>query len=496
MKKYLIIIVCLLLTTLSIAQTKDDVITSDMWITTTEVYENLTISSDATVYIESTGYLKVNGELTNNGNEKNLIIEPGGQLMVHNPVMATFKQRINAFNQGDNSGWYTLCPPMIDQHIIKSDLCNDQTVGNDYDIYYYNESNAYWIEYEAGEDVDGLYEENNIPNTTGRGFLYANVTGGDFAYKGHLYSADVEVHPTRLNEDELAGFNLLGNPFSHDIYKGKDGNAICGFSSQYMATGYYTMTGDGIWKAHSYTEPIKPGQGFLVKLNSEINELRIYNKDDKPITETKNDNNKLKLVVSGDYGEDVVFVYFSDGIGLDKINHKSEMAPYLCVKYDNKKYAIAHVNNDCRALNMIFRNNQAGFFTLKVEDGLSDFSYLHVIDNITGEDIDLLMEPSYKFAANGNEYESRFKLVFAPNSNDGVDNATFAYISNNDIIITGVKDKATLQVYDITGRVISSDIISGTEGSVCRVAKPNVVGVYVLRLIESNNVNTQKIVIE
>ena len=109
---------------------------------------------------------------------------------------------------------------------INSDLCNNLTVGEHYDIYYYNESYAYWIEYDNGDDIDGLYDENNIANTTGRGFLYANVTGGDFAYKGHLYSADVEVHPTRLNEDELAGFNLLGNPFSHDIYKGKDGNAI------------------------------------------------------------------------------------------------------------------------------------------------------------------------------------------------------------------------------------------------------------------------------
>ena len=82
--------------------------------------------------------------------------------------------------------------------------------------------------------------------------------------------------------------------------------------------------------------------------------------------------------------------------------------------------------------------------------------------------------------------------------NNGVssDNSSFAYLSNDDIIVTGVHGMATLQIFDVMGRMVSLDVITGTDGSVCRVRKPYSTGVYILRLIENNNASTQKIVVE
>ena len=74
----------------------------------------------------------------------------------------------------------------------------------------------------------------------------------------------------------------------------------------------------------------------------------------------------------------------------------------------------------------------------------------------------------------------------ANDDNDG-DNA-FAFFSNGNIIVNG---EGMLQVVDMMGRVVlSGDAINrvSTNGMTA--------GVYVLRLINGDNVKTQKIVIE
>ena len=74
----------------------------------------------------------------------------------------------------------------------------------------------------------------------------------------------------------------------------------------------------------------------------------------------------------------------------------------------------------------------------------------------------------------------------ANDDNDG-DNA-FAFFSNGNIIVNG---EGMLQVVDMMGRVVlSGDAIHrvSTNGMTA--------GVYVLRLINGDNVKTQKIVIE
>ena len=103
-----------------------------------------------------------------------------------------------------------------------------------------------------------------------------------------------------------------------------------------------------------------------------------------------------------------------------------------------------------------------------------------------------LNEPtSYTFTAKTTDYESRFKLVFSTSADTNGDNETFAFVNNGNIIITADMDDATLLIVDVMGRVM-----------VCRDAMNRVStggmapGVYVLRLINGDEVRTQKIVID
>ena len=126
-----------------------------------------------------------------------------------------------------------------------------------------------------------------------------------------------------------------------------------------------------------------------------------------------------------------------------------------------------------------------------------DFSYLHLIDNMTGADVDLipllrgqggLTQPAtYTFTAKTTDYASRFKLVFSICGDADGDNEAFAFVNNGNIIING---EGTLQVVDVMGRVIVCTDVArnvSTQGMTP--------GVYVLRLIDGNVVRTQKIVI-
>ena len=106
----------------------------------------------------------------------------------------------------------------------------------------------------------------------------------------------------------------------------------------------------------------------------------------------------------------------------------------------------------------------------------------------------MLQTPIYTFNATVNDYGSRFKLVFvcgdANGDNDG-DNATFAFYSNGNWIIAN-EGQATLQVIDLTGRILSSETINGNVSKSLDVPA----GVYVLRLVNGEKVRVQNIVVE
>ena len=92
------------------------------------------------------------------------------------------------------------------------------------------------------------------------------------------------------------------------------------------------------------------------------------------------------------------------------------------------------------------------------------------------------------FTAKTTDYASRFRLVFSICGDANGDNGAFAFIGNGNIIVNG---EGTLQVIDMTGRVVhSGDARHGV--STTGLAS----GVYVLRLVNGNDVRTQKIVID
>jgi hypothetical protein len=139
-----------------------------------------------------------------------------------------------------------------------------------------------------------------------------------------------------------------------------------------------------------------------------------------------------------------------------------------------------------------FKASENGTYTLAVETENMKMDYLHLIDNMTGADVDLLATPSYTFESKTSDYASRFKLVFSANEPDGpsTGSGSFAYYNGSEWQISNMGE-ATLQVIDVTGRIVKNETISGNAS----ISLNEVPGVYVMRLVNGENVKTQKIVV-
>ena len=127
-------------------------------------------------------------------------------------------------------------------------------------------------------------------------------------------------------------------------------------------------------------------------------------------------------------------------------------------------------------------------YTITVNTANVEAEYIHLIDNMTGMDVDLLATPSYSFHAKTSDYASRFKLVFGVKDTEPAEATdTFTFISNGEIIVSN-EGRATLQLIDVMGRIVSSEEINGE----CRISTNGLTaGLYILNL----DGRTQKIVV-
>ena len=168
---------------------------------------------------------------------------------------------------------------------------------------------------------------------------------------------------------------------------------------------------------------------------------------------------------------------------------------HVYVMNDGKDYAAATVTELQNDMPVYFQAAQDGQYTITVNAEKVEMEYMHLIDNMTGVDIDLLATPTYTFNAKTTDYASRFRLVFNANNNTSEDStstssATFAFFDGSEWIISNT-GRATLQVVDVTGRVLRSETVEGDA----TLSLNEVPGVYVMRLMKGESVKTQKIVV-
>ena len=419
--------------------------------------------------------------LSPNGNDFFCPMEPSG-LTLYKKVAPPeyYPLTIDGYHGSDyNDKWAFIASPVTDEGGIIPAAVGNIFSTTEYDLYRLNPSNARWENYKNGSHTLDFRLVN------GQGYLYATKDTKTLSFTG-TFNTD--------NSKDVAlqqGWNLIGNPF---------------ITPAYVNRPYYKMNqeGTGVEIVADYAGNRIPVCTGVVVSATGTNESVTFSKT-APEAATGNNGN-LNIVLSqvdpslrgGTTKQprtlDNAIVSFDEGSELGKF-YFGEQDANIYIPQDGKEYAIVSVGGSdamhcvSTEIPLNFKAKKNGEYTLSVETAnsqLSTANYLHLIDNLTGADIDLLTTPSYTFTAKTTDYASRFKLVFA-NQNDD-ENEDFAFISNGEIIING---EGTLQAIDMLGRVI-----------VCRDAMHCVStagmapGVYVLRLINGEDVKTQKIIIK
>ena len=294
-------------------------------------------------------------------------------------------------------GYYLIASPVstapADAGMITDDLGDGATPENaTYDLYYYNHNATDGLEWRN-------YRKETFGLTPGTGYLYANKENVTLTFAGDPYEGE-GVFPI------VAGWTLVGNPF--------------GVAAE-ISSDYYAMN-----QAGSELTPVTASTNV-----SAMQGVFVYSAQAGTVmfaeAGTESNNNEDNIVVNiGHQGTaiDRAIVRFGQGDQLPKFQLNPNNTK-VYIPQGNKDYAIVRSAAEAE-MPVSFRASENGTYTLAVEAENVEMNYLHLIDNLTGMDVDLLQTPSYTFEAKTSDYASRFRLVFKANGTNENNAETFA----------------------------------------------------------------------
>ena len=393
----------------------------------------------------------------------------------------------------DNGGYHLITSPIADP--IRPNAENGFITTGTFDLYRFNQ--AANLEWENWKQTGDHYHFNL---ESGRGYLYANQAGTTLTFSGTPYAGNGEVtlnYSTDNPNENMRGWNLIGNPF----------NTAATLSNK----PFYRMNTLGTEIIAAENNTVEAMEGIFVIAETDGETVTFTAPQRSP---QRGDDGEASIVLNLSQNDGAVIdraiVRFGEGQTLPKFQiHKNSTKIYI--PKDGKDYAVVSVGRDAMhclpaEIPIHFKATENGVYTLTVSESLnSKFLILNLIDNLTGADVDLLasndgdathcVSTAYTFTAKTTDYANRFKLVFSTIENDNEsDNDNFAFISNGEIVITGIEDAcdASIQVIDRLGHVlVCRDAPRASNISTAGMTP----GVYVLRLINGNEIKTQKIVV-
>ncbi|MCR5645372.1 MAG: T9SS type A sorting domain-containing protein, partial [Bacteroidales bacterium] len=391
-----------------------------------------------------------------------ITIEDGGQFIAENEVKVTMQKNISAWTTDPVGGWYFIAPPVNTEDLDYGDTgLITEGEGKDYDLYRLNTTT--WENYKA----EGGHHHFDLDR--GRGYLYASENGTEITFNGN--AMPYSETPIPLAD----GFNLIGNPYTFNTFVNRP---------------YYKLNNarTNIELVNDNTV-IAPCEGVLIDV--EGTDQVTFTQTDQ-LSQASNNGN-LDIVVEQQTSHrgistivDKAVVSFNEGSRLGKF-YFMEQDAHIYLPQDGKDYAVAFSEKQGE-MPLYFKAMKKGNYTITVVPERIKVDYLHLIDNLTGTDVDLLVASSYTFEARTDDYASRFRLVF--NVSDHADQDDFAFISNGELIVNGT---GNLQIFDVLGHELLRKELSTPHSS--HFTPHFTSGVYVLRLINGENVRTQKIIL-
>lgn len=353
--------------------------------------------------------------------------------------------------------------------------------GNDVYIAFYH-----YLE-NVGSDrlsIDDVQFINDNRFEKGRGYLVSYESESVSEFKGNLnYLAAGESYQIDFNyyPEILAQFNLIGNPFVFDIDWETDvnvNNVYDGFATLDAEDGGYVYKDKGI---------IKAGEGFMVR-TTEGNDNNIIFSRSSTRTYRK-EYNGIDIMASNDKGSDNVIIRFDEEetAGFPKLRNFNENIASVYVKDKNINYGILNFSKDVNEIPLYFEAKEMGTYTLTF-DIKGKVENLYLIDRLTGDKVNIIMEKEYTFVAKANDSAERFVLLANAQSLNSETQSNFVYVNNGELIINA---KGSIQIIDMMGRVVLSE-----ENGMAHINVSDLKNsAYIVRCVNDDEVKIQKIIL-
>ena len=379
----------------------------------------------------------------------------------------TFELPITGFGTNLEPGNYKLISSPIGA-VSTEDV--GSLMSNNYDLYWFNQAGD-----DQGNEWINMHDGGTLE--VGKGYLYANSENVTLTFTGTPYTGNGTVtlaYSTTNQSVEMRGWNLIGNPFGQAVsLKGENPE-----TGDLEDVEFYVMNDAG--------NELTPGDGAIDVMQGVFVKAVVDNQEVEFVPAETDKGSKVFINVLKDRGNtiDRAIVRLGEGGTLPKFMLNPENTK-IYIEQGGDDYAVVSSNED--EIPVSFKAASNGTYTLNVAVQNAELDYLHLVDNLAGTDTDLLANPNYTFEANTGDYASRFTLVLR-NTTGLVEH--FAFFNGHNWTVSN-QGEATLQVIDVTGRLVSTKTIDGTTQLDINAAP----GVYMFRLVNGSDVKVQKVVV-
>lgn len=383
------------------------------------------------------------------------------------------------------------------------------------DFYSFNEPTNYWINSRANDNSWNSSFESTF--TVGKGYLvaYPDIVTKNFT--GTLNSAQEVLTCTNTTTPGGNGWNLLGNPFPSAIdwtlvTKGAGMDVALYYYDNATENYVYYINIDGV-TIGSGSQYVPAMQGFMAHASTNGATLTIpvaaktHSGQNVFYKSTNAVPGSLSLKVMANGYDDEAFIYFNQGataafdgsFDAYKLRSYSDQVPMIFTKgSDNSELAINGLPelDGSTVIPVYFEASTEGAHTLTANlEGLPN-AIVYLEDLKLNNTQNFTANPVYSFTASSGDNANRFKLTFG---SVGIDNPTatdavLVYAHNGLVYLNGAPANATINILDITGRVVQQSKTNGSSLTTLNVSNlPH--GVYVVNIISGKQLLSRKIIL-
>ena len=364
--------------------------------------------NEGIINITGNGILDVRGLPFFNSHEDRIIIEDGGQFYFESSEMAaTIKKSLTGYGEGDGN-WYFLTSPIFDWAPYPTE---DLTTGT-YDLYQFDETTGFWANTKVQDSIITEFEPV-------KGYLYANKDDLALEFRGRLTSPfewlQIPVTYSPATARNVAGFNLIGNPFTFNldisgIYFSRPTEYEYGYEYIPVQT-IYKIEGTQIVAAQNDDAFVKPCEGFFVKATANDAYVEFNNPEDGGYRAVLSDL-KIEVTSAKPHAKllDRAYINFGKARNMEKLM-LGKASTRLYITHDGNDYAAISADNEgTMPLSLVVTHD--GTYTLTFAAEHTTMEYLHLLDKLTGKDVDLLTNSSYTFDTKCSDEPMHFELKY------------------------------------------------------------------------------------